>query len=100
MYDFVNQSTLFCFSQINYRLADSLSRLFWSLFNPIDLDAMHIDPQYQITFGVGYALYAIYMVVVVVVMLNALIAMMSNTYTRVEVSWITCFVKNDILYKY
>ena len=47
---------------------------------------MHIDPQYQITLGVGEALYAIYMVVVVVVMLNALIAMMSNTYTRVEVS--------------
>ena len=53
MYDFVNQGTLFCFFQINYRLAGSLSRLFWSLFNPIDLDAMHIDPQYQITFGVG-----------------------------------------------
>ena len=47
---------------------------------------MQIDPEYKTTHVVGETLYAIYMVVVVVVMLNALIAMMSNTYTRVEVS--------------
>ncbi|XP_072030246.1 transient-receptor-potential-like protein [Amphiura filiformis] len=65
-------------------LSDSLGALFWSLFNAIDEESMRIEPDYKITFAVGEALYAIYLVVVVVVMFNALIAMMSNTYTRVE----------------
>ncbi|XP_072030400.1 transient-receptor-potential-like protein [Amphiura filiformis] len=65
-------------------LSDSLCVLFWSLFSPIDGEAMHMDTQFKMTFRVGEILYAGYMVVVVVVMLNALIAMMSNTYTRVE----------------
>ena len=33
----------------------------------------------------GLLLYAVFMVIAVIVMLNALIAMMSNTYTNVEV---------------
>ncbi|XP_072046465.1 short transient receptor potential channel 5-like [Amphiura filiformis] len=62
----------------------SLSVLFWSLFSPMDEETMHMDTEFKMTFTVGEILYAVYMVVVVVVMLNALIAMMSNTYTRVE----------------
>ncbi|XP_072030430.1 short transient receptor potential channel 5-like [Amphiura filiformis] len=88
-YDIIERANCFehkdtCIPSPFTTLPDSLSALFWSLFNPIDEESMRILPEFKITFAVGEALYAIYMVVVVVVMLNALIAMMSNTYTRVE----------------
>ena len=66
-----------------------MDALFWSLFGPLDLEMLKIgaeDEKQKLTGTVGTALYAAYMTVAVVVMLNALIAMMSNTYTRVEVS--------------
>ena len=62
-----------------------MQALFWSIFNPLDTSDLHINSQVRVVGIIGEFLYAAYMVVVVVVMLNALIAMMSNTYTRVEV---------------
>lgn len=66
-----------------------METLFWSLFGPIDLEVLKVgveDEKMRLTGSIGTLLYALYMTVAVVVMLNALIAMMSNTYTRVEVS--------------
>ncbi len=40
---------------------------------------------------VGYGMYTVYLVVAVVVLLNALIAMMSTTYGKIEV----CSLKSD-----
>ncbi|XP_072030429.1 short transient receptor potential channel 3-like [Amphiura filiformis] len=62
----------------------SLDKLFWSIFDSIDEEDIHLKSQYKITSIVGEVLYAVYRILVAVVMLNALIAMMSNTYTRVE----------------
>ncbi|XP_072045829.1 short transient receptor potential channel 5-like [Amphiura filiformis] len=62
----------------------SLEMLFWSIFNILGKEELHLRSQYKITSIVGQILYAVYLILVVVVMLNALIAMLSNTYTRVE----------------
>ncbi|XP_072041739.1 short transient receptor potential channel 1-like isoform X3 [Amphiura filiformis] len=64
----------------------TMGTLFWSLFDLADTEELEVDPSAGMVFteGVGLFLYAAYLVIAVVVMLNALIAMMSNTYTRVE----------------
>ena len=64
--------------------------LFWALFGLESLSIIELqdDVNHYFTEAVGTLLYALYLMFAVVVMLNALIAMMSNTYTRVEVS--TC----------
>ncbi|XP_033639719.1 short transient receptor potential channel 4-like [Asterias rubens] len=62
----------------------SMMTLFWSLFDLMDLDNLMIDPSLRFTETVGTMMYVCFSVVGVVVLVNALIAMMSNTYTRVE----------------
>ncbi|XP_038070322.1 transient-receptor-potential-like protein isoform X2 [Patiria miniata] len=62
----------------------SMQSLFWSLFDLVDRDNLSVDDDLYFTQTVGTLMYATFMVVGVVVLLNALIAMMSNTYTRVE----------------
>ncbi|XP_071803242.1 transient receptor potential-gamma protein-like [Asterias amurensis] len=64
--------------------SNSMWSLFWSLFNPIELHNLTVDKDLYFTSLVGASLYATFMLLGVVVLLNALIAMMSNTYTRVE----------------
>ena len=64
----------------------SLGTLFWSLFDMADLEELKIpEGKLYLTEMTGLLLYAAFMVIAVIVMLNALIAMMSNTYTSVEV---------------
>ena len=62
--------------------------LFWALFGLESLSIIQLQEEvnHYFTEAVGTLLYALYLMFAVVVMLNALIAMMSNTYTRVEVS--------------
>ena len=67
-----------------------MESLLWSLFNLIDPNELVVDDDLYFTEYVGKFIYATFMVVGVVVLLNALIAMMSNTYTRVEVCWCSC----------
>ena len=64
-----------------------MGTLFWSLFDLADTEELEVHPTAGMVFteSVGLILYASYLIIAVVVMLNALIAMMSNTYTRVEV---------------
>ncbi len=70
--------------------------LFWALFGlePLEIIKLDVNGQQEVehyfTEAVGTLLYALYLMFAVVVMLNALIAMMSNTYTRVEVSDGSC----------
>ena len=69
----------------SYSLGGTLEVLFWSLFDLGDLDNFKFHDNLYFTESVGVVLYGVYMLIVVTVMLNALIAMMNNTYTRVEV---------------
>ncbi|XP_038045003.1 short transient receptor potential channel 5-like isoform X2 [Patiria miniata] len=62
----------------------SMESLLWSLFNLIDQSNLAVDEDLYLTEYVGKLMYLTFMVVAVLVLLNALIAMMSNTYTRVE----------------
>ena len=61
--------------------------LFWALFGLESLSIIQLDSgiNHYFTEAVGTFLFGLYLMFAVVVMLNALIAMMSNTYTRVEV---------------
>ncbi|XP_022086358.1 short transient receptor potential channel 5-like isoform X2 [Acanthaster planci] len=65
-------------------LWNSIETLFWSLFDLMNLDNLKMNADLGFSQVVGTILYAAYSLVGVVVLLNALIAMMSNTYTRVE----------------
>ncbi|XP_033641216.1 short transient receptor potential channel 5-like isoform X1 [Asterias rubens] len=68
-----------------YDVGQSMLTLFWSLFGLESLDIIDVSiAKHYFTEAVGKILFALYMMFAVVVMLNALIAMMSNTYTRVE----------------
>ncbi|XP_071842592.1 short transient receptor potential channel 5-like isoform X3 [Apostichopus japonicus] len=63
----------------------SMQILFWSLFGLVDLEMLSLIPDdHMVTKQLARVMFGFYMMVAVVVMLNALIAMMSNTYTRVE----------------
>ncbi len=65
----------------------TMATLFWSLFGLIDTSIVNLnDIGHSFTQSVGNVMFAIYHVIAIVVLLNVLIAMMSNTYTRVEVS--------------
>ncbi|XP_072030849.1 short transient receptor potential channel 5-like isoform X3 [Amphiura filiformis] len=66
-------------------LASTMRALFWSLFDLMDLDTL--DSRHENMFfteTVGIILYGVYMIIAFIIMLNALIAMMNNTYNRVE----------------
>lgn len=72
-------------SLFDNRLPVTLENLFWSMFNPLDMSSVQVNSDMRLIGDIGEVIYAIYMIIVVVVMLNALIAMMSNTYDRVKV---------------
>ena len=65
-----------------------MATLFWALFGLPDMNIVNLSNlapvEHWFTETVGNLLYATYHVVSIVVLLNVLIAMMSNTYTRVE----------------
>lgn len=67
-----------------------METLFWALFGLPDISVVDftdaVETKHYFTQTVGNLLYATYHVIAIVVLLNVLIAMMSNTYTRVEVS--------------
>lgn len=69
-------------------LGEAMTTLFWALFGLPDISVVDftaaVDADHFFTETVGNLLYATYHVIAIVVLLNVLIAMMSNTYTRVE----------------
>ncbi|XP_077991582.1 short transient receptor potential channel 4-like [Glandiceps talaboti] len=66
-------------------ISSALNTLFWALFGVTRLDTLLVegDTDWVIQL-VGYILYGGYHLVAIVVLLNILIAMMSNTYTRID----------------
>ncbi|XP_077863793.1 short transient receptor potential channel 7-like [Saccoglossus kowalevskii] len=66
-------------------IPDALNTLFWALFGVSELVSLDIKgADHWFTESVGRILFAAYHVIGMVVLLNVLIAMMSNTYTKVE----------------
>ncbi|XP_033110107.1 short transient receptor potential channel 5-like isoform X2 [Anneissia japonica] len=68
-------------------VTDTMATLFWALFGLPDLKIISLpdkEVKHPFTETVGSLLYATYHVIAIVVLMNVLIAMMSNTYTRVE----------------
>ncbi len=69
-----------------YSLFNTMKTLFWALFGSNDLSVLNIkNGDQKVTEWLGQFIYALYLLVAVIVLLNALIAMMSSTYTRVQV---------------
>ncbi|XP_070555118.1 short transient receptor potential channel 4-like [Ptychodera flava] len=68
-------------------ISAALNTLFWALFGVTQLDGLIIGDEGDTVWViqlVGYILYGIYHLIAIVVLLNILIAMMSNTYTRID----------------
>ncbi|XP_077991000.1 short transient receptor potential channel 4-like [Glandiceps talaboti] len=66
-------------------ILDAMMTLFWALFGIADMEKLKIEgANHWFTEGVGKVLFAAYHVIGIVVLLNILIAMMSNTFTRIE----------------
>ncbi|XP_022085140.1 short transient receptor potential channel 4-like isoform X3 [Acanthaster planci] len=66
-------------------LPETMATLFWALFGLPDLEILDLKGvPHTFTEGVGVGLYAVYHIIAIVVLMNVLIAMMSNTYTRIE----------------
>ena len=68
-----------------------MKTLFWSLFGMTELESLQIqEGELGLTESLGHFMFALYLLVAVIVLLNALIAMMSSTYTRVQVRESIC----------
>ncbi|XP_077863794.1 short transient receptor potential channel 4-like [Saccoglossus kowalevskii] len=66
-------------------IPSAMITLFWALFGIADMEHLKIEGAHHwYTEGVGRILFAAYHVIGIVVLLNILIAMMSNTFTRIE----------------
>nr|XP_006816594.1 PREDICTED: short transient receptor potential channel 4 [Saccoglossus kowalevskii] len=65
-------------------LTSTIRALFWTLFGVSALEKLEVTANHPFTEIVGEIAYALYGIAAVIILLNALIAMMSNTYTRIE----------------
>lgn len=78
-----------------------MATLFWALFGLPDLEILDLKGiEHTFTEFIGIMLYAAYHVIAIVVLLNVLIAMMSNTYTRIEVILTYRMTQNGTLGNY
>ncbi|XP_077985600.1 short transient receptor potential channel 4-like [Glandiceps talaboti] len=62
----------------------SMSTLFWSIFGLVELSKLKVKAEHDSVETFGLILYAFYYVIAVVVLLNLLIAVMSDTYSKIE----------------
>ena len=62
-----------------------MKTLFWALFGLSEIENLSLESGLHLTESVGHFMYALYLLVAVIVLLNALIAMMSSTYAKVQV---------------
>ena len=60
--------------------------LYWSLFGLIDRGSLTIKAMPEVIRSAGELLYGAFYIFAVLVLLNALIAVMSNVFNKVEVS--------------
>ena len=68
------------------RIEGSFGTLFWALFGHVDFATFKTSENAQITEVTGQLLFATYSLASVLVALNLLIAMLSHTFKKVDVS--------------
>ena len=67
-----------------FRMLSSIKTLFWSLFGEFDPSSFEAEPLEE---AVGMTILALWLVLAVIVLLNMLIALISNSFQRVQVDW-------------
>ena len=68
-----------------------METLFWALF---EFSAYETDKTSEITMVTGQILFAVYSLASILVVLNLLIAMLNNSYKKVDVSAMLCLHKS------
>ena len=69
-------------------LFESLQTLFWGTFGLIDLQTFQIYKKHTFTMFIGLLMFGVYSSIMIIVLLNMLIAMMSNSYQYIAVSFL------------
>ena len=77
------------------RIEGTFRILFWALFGHVDFSTFDTNKNAEITKVTGELLFAGYSLASVLVALNLLIAMLNNSYKKVDVSFSTTVVSND-----
>ena len=67
-----------------FRMWSSIKTLFWALFGEFDVSSFEAEPPEE---AVGITILALWLVLAVIVLLNMLIALISNSFQRVQVYW-------------
>ena len=67
-----------------------METLFWALFGHVEFSAFKTDENSKITMVTGQILFAVYSLASILVVLNLLIAMLNNSYKKVDVSAMLC----------
>ena len=77
------------FSKLLYSWWTIARHLIWSLLGIVELDPLESIDKPSVT--VGYALYGAFLIMGVILLINMMIALLSNTYTRVQVRYFALF---------
>ncbi|XP_077985404.1 short transient receptor potential channel 4-like [Glandiceps talaboti] len=83
-YQNLNNTATTCDDSPFASVSSSMITLFWSLFDLTSLTDLEVGGGHTSTEGFGSFIYAVFMIISVIILLNVLIAVMSNTYTRIE----------------
>ena len=78
------------------RIEGAFSILFWALFGHVEMSNFNTNDKAQITEVTGHLLFATYSLVSVLVAINLLIAMLSNTYKKVDVSFVFIYLRQPL----
>ena len=71
-----------------------MDTLFWALFGHVEFSTFETDENSKITMVTGQILFAVYSLASILVVLNLLIAMLNNSYKKVDVSAMLCLHKS------
>jgi len=82
------------------RIEGAFSTLFWALFGHVEMSIFKASDHAKITEVTGHLLFAAFCIASVLVAMNLLIAMLSNTYKKVDVSFIFKYGKPLALWKH
>ncbi|CAH3178423.1 unnamed protein product, partial [Porites lobata] len=66
------------------RIEGTVETLFWALFGHVEFPAFETDENSKITMVTGQILFAVYSLASILVVLNLLIAMLNNSYKKVD----------------
>lgn len=71
---------------VSSRFNDTIQFLFWTMFGVVNKEYVDM-PDYPVAEFVGRILYGIFTLLIVIVLLNMFIAMITNSYQKIEVSY-------------